>query len=84
MTTKSRHTVNAPASMDRASACLMHSTMIGAADADFQLKKARAAVSELIEADKEFDAANLSGDCIRKGNAAVRRHKALAALGAAL
>ena len=43
-----------------------------------ELAKARAAVAELIEADNEFDAARLSGNAARIGEAATRRRAALA------
>lgn len=41
-------------------------------------KRTRAAVAELIEADVEFDAARLSGNAARIGEAATRRRAALA------
>ncbi|MGH8037167.1 MAG: hypothetical protein ACREPD_05450 [Stenotrophomonas sp.] len=42
------------------------------------LISARAAVAELIGADEEYDAARLSGNCIRLGEAVTRRRAALA------
>lgn len=47
------------------------------------LHAARAAVAELIAADREFDAARLSGNAVRKAEAATRRRAALARVGGA-